>query len=143
MKLNSELERKILGDASSVVGVNVGELITIKKSKYGNRKTKVGDLTFDSRLEADRWKELCELQRVGKIGLLKRQRSFILAVNGVSICRYRADFTYVENGALVVEDAKGFLTDVYKLKKRLMKAVYGIEIRETRRKCKSRRRKLN
>lgn len=142
MKLNSELERKILGDASSVVGVNVGYM-SPKKTKYGNKKTKVGDLTFDSKLEAERWQELCELQRAGKIGFLKRQRSFLLAVNGVSICRYRADFTYVENGCLVVEDAKGFLTDVYKIKKRLMRAVHGIEIRETRRKCKSRRRKLN
>ena len=45
--------------------------------------------------------------------------------------KYVADFTYYDNGHLVVEDAKGYRTDVYKLKKRLLAELYGIEIKET------------
>jgi hypothetical protein len=57
--------------------------------------------------------------------------SFRLIVGGVLVCRYRADFVYVESGARVVEDVKGFRTVVYKLKRRLMLACHGIEIKET------------
>jgi hypothetical protein len=42
-----------------------------------------------------------------------------------------ADFTYMEDGKLVVEDCKGFKTDVYKIKKKLMLWVHGIRIKET------------
>jgi len=52
----------------------------------------------------------------------------------VKICRYVADFGYIENGAVVIEDVKSKITKglpVYRLKKKLMKALYGIDIRET------------
>lgn len=71
--------------------------------------------------------------RAGRIQGLQcgaNQRSFPLVVNGILITRYRADFTFIRDGALVVEDVKGFRTDKYKLKKLLMKAVYGIDIVE-------------
>lgn len=45
--------------------------------------------------------------------------------------KYIADFTYRDSeGNFIVEDAKGFRTDVYKIKKKLMLWRYGIEIRE-------------
>ena len=44
---------------------------------------------------------------------------------------YIADFVYYEGKKEIVEDVKGYRTDVYKLKKRLMWVVHGIEIRET------------
>ena len=44
---------------------------------------------------------------------------------------YIADFVYTENGKLVVEDCKGFRTDIYKLKKKMFMYKYGIKIRET------------
>ena len=46
-------------------------------------------------------------------------------------CNYIADFTYMENGELVVEDVKGVRTDAYKIKKKLMLWVHGIRIKET------------
>jgi len=49
----------------------------------------------------------------------------------IKICSYRADFVYVQGGKTITEDCKGFRTDVYLLKKKLMKAFYGIEILET------------
>jgi len=50
----------------------------------------------------------------------------------MTIGSYRADFTYVnEDGQPIVEDVKGFRTPVYRLKKKLMRALYGIEILES------------
>lgn len=101
------------------------------KSKYGNRKTTVGGLKFDSKREASRWLDLLMLLDQGKIFGLRRQVPFRLVVQGMFICRYRADFVYIEAGALVVEDTKGFKTADYKIKRALMKACFGIDIKET------------
>ena len=43
---------------------------------------------------------------------------------------YVADFVYHQNGKLVVEDFKGYRTEVYKMKKALMYERYGILVRE-------------
>ncbi len=56
---------------------------------------------------------------------------FSLDVNGVHICSYAPDFTYWVKEEFVVEDVKGFLTETYKLKAKLMLACHGIEILET------------
>jgi acyl-CoA thioesterase FadM len=91
----------------------------------------VDGIKFHSRREAKRFRELRVMVRVGEITGLRLQVSFKLVVNGVLVCRYRADFVYVERGVRVVEDCKGFRTREYEIKKRLMRAVWGIEIRET------------
>jgi hypothetical protein len=56
-----------------------------------------------------------------------------MKVGGKLICRYIADFIFDEerDGSWhpVVADAKGNITPVYKLKKKLMAACLGIEIR--------------
>ena len=44
--------------------------------------------------------------------------------------KYIADFVSTEGGRRAVEDAKGYRTDVYKLKRRLMAELLGIEIKE-------------
>jgi len=68
----------------------------------------------------------------GEIINLELQPKFPIEVNGIKICTYIADFRYKErDGTEVVEDCKGFKTDVYRLKKKLVKAIYGIEILET------------
>lgn len=100
-------------------------------SKYRNRKTEVDGITFDSKREAARYSELKLCERAGLISELKTQVRYRLEVNGHKICDYLSDFQYVENGALVVEDTKGFATPAYKLKRKLMLALHGIVIRET------------
>lgn len=78
------------------------------------------------------------LIRAGKITNLELQKPFelipaITDMKGKTIQRathYVADFVYEEGGRTVVEDAKGYKTEVYKLKKKLMLWRYGIEIRE-------------
>ena len=104
------------------------------KNKYGARKLTAPDgQVFDSVKEYHRWGCLRLLERAGKIKDLKRQVKFELIPKqeGERACNYIADFTYMENGELIVEDCKGFKTDVYKIKKKLMLMEHGIRIRET------------
>lgn len=118
-------------------------------SKYHSKKITVNGETFDSKKEYIRWNELKMLEKSGEIHDLKRQVRFTLIpaireepVRGNSgsikhgkllerpVC-YVADFTYYMHGKLVVEDAKGFRTDAYKIKRKLMLYVHGIRILET------------
>lgn len=85
---------------------------------------------FASKKEARRYNELYLLERAGQITDLKEKTRYPLVVNGVKVCEYEDDFSYRENGVLVVEDTKGMRTAVYKLKAKLMRAVLGITIRE-------------
>lgn len=102
-------------------------------SKYHAKRTTVDGIKFDSKKEANRYLELKLLEKAKAIQDLHLQVTFPLVKKsqyGREI-KYIADFVYYENGHMVVEDTKGFKTDVYKLKKRLMAELYGIEIRET------------
>lgn len=103
------------------------------RQKYGNKKTEVAGKVLDSKGEARRYQDLLLLEKSGAITDLKRQVRFRIEVNGHHICDYVADFVYVEGGARVVEDYKSDETrkiERYRLKKKLMRAVHGIEIRE-------------
>lgn len=107
-------------------------------SKYGNQKTTVNGITFDSKHEAHRYIELMYMERAKLISNLRMQVRFMLVPNqyknGKLVERkaeYVADFVYQDAcGETVVEDAKGCRTDVYRLKKKLMLEKYGIEIQE-------------
>ena len=102
-------------------------------NKYHAKKQTVDGITFDSGKEASRYCELKLRQRDknNPITDLKLQVPFVCEVNHRKICTYKADFVYKEGGRAIVEDTKGYRTDVYKLKKKLVEALYGIEILET------------
>ena len=101
-------------------------------TKYHNKQTMVLGETFSSRKEAGRYQELLYMQRAGIIRDLELQPRYDLVVNGVKIGFYKADFRYfdVETARVIVEDAKGMKTPVYQLKKKLVKAIHGIDIVE-------------
>lgn len=99
--------------------------------KYRNRKTETEHGKFDSAKEAQRYAELVLLERAGAIAKLRRQVPFALVVAGVYIGKYVADMVYKEGEKLVVEDVKGFKTEVYRLKRLLMLACHSIEVKET------------
>lgn len=104
-----------------------------RRSKYGNKRVRLpGERrSFDSQHEAREWQKLKLLESRGMITPVLRQRRFPLEVNGHLITSYVADFVFHERGGvLVVADAKGYPTPEYKIKKALMKAIHGIEIRE-------------
>jgi Protein of unknown function (DUF1064) len=102
-----------------------------RRHKYNARKVTIDALTFDSQAEARRYSQLRILERLGDIQALARQVVFPLVVNGVSVGKYIADFQYcTRDGELVVEDCKGVATPVYRLKKRIVEAQYGLRITE-------------
>lgn len=111
----------------------------IKRSKYGAKKTVVDGITFDSMAEATRYGVLKVIQSAGLIRNLRLQVPYEITVNGQKVCRYVADFVYEENNKEVVEDVKGMKTPVYNLKKKLMKAVFGVVIFESGLKKKKRK----
>jgi hypothetical protein len=93
----------------------------------------VDGITFDSAKEAKRWQELRLRERAGEITGLTRQMPWTLEVNRQTVCTYVPDFSYCERGEVIVEDVKSEMTrklPVYRLKKKLMQAIHGIEIRE-------------
>lgn len=108
-------------------------------SKYHNSRIK--DLegnTFDSKREFRRWRDLQLLERAGQISDLRRQVKFVLIpaqrINGKVVereCSYIADFVYRSGDATIVEDCKGFRTDAYRIKRKLMLERHGIRIVET------------
>lgn len=116
-------------------------LLGQKQSKYHSQKTELDGISFDSKHEAERWAELKLMERVGHIRDLDRQVKFELLPRQVDASgrvveravNYIADFVYFDRvGNLVVEDAKSEATktDLYRLKKKLMRYFKGIEIRE-------------
>ena len=116
-------------------------------AKYRNKKVIVDGIEFQSRKEANRYKELCLLEKAGTIRNLQRQVKFVLipaqyevtriTKTGKAIkkciereCSYVADFVYEENGMMVVEDTKGFKTKDYIIKRKLLLYIHGIRIKE-------------
>ena len=95
--------------------------------KYHSKKTIVDGITFDSKKEANRYCELKLLEKAGKIKDLSLQHQFTLQPpfkkNGKTIraITYVADFVYydLERMRIIVEDVKGYKTDVYQLKKKM------------------------
>lgn len=120
------------------------------RSKYGNKKVKCGNKTLDSKHERRRYYTLQMLEKAGEISDLRLQVPFEVIpaiyetvevqlktkVKLVQKCiqratHYIADFVYKDkDGNEVVEDAKGFRTKEYLLKKKMMRAFLGITIKE-------------
>lgn len=95
------------------------------QSKYSNKKTSYKGIIYDSKKEAKRAYELDMMQRAGLIHNLERQKSFELQPsfksNGKTIraITYIADFVYIQDGKTIVEDTKGFRTEVYRIKHKM------------------------
>jgi hypothetical protein len=107
------------------------------RSKYGAKKVTVDGITFDSRKEANRYRELVLLERAGRIQNLQCQVKYeLIPAQRIDsrvverACNYVADFLYTQDGKKVVEDTKGFKTKDYIIKRKLMLYVHGIRIKE-------------
>lgn len=103
-----------------------------KTNKYHNKKTIINNIVFDSKTEAYRYVELKFLQNRGRIKDLVLQPKYELLPtfkkNNETFKKttYIADFSYYDNelGKTIIEDTKGFKTDVYKLKRKLFEYTY-------------------
>jgi len=120
----------------------------MRRGRYGNiKRINLGGKTFDSAREGKRYQELEILVMAGEIDNLELQPRYPIEIQGIKImlCSsrypngrqlvYVADFRYLDlkTGEIIVEDVKmqsGHRTDVYKIKRALLKAM-GVEILET------------
>ena len=120
------------------------------RSKYGNKRVGFDGLYFDSKKERNRYILLSQLLKAGKISDLRMQVPYVLLpaiyetvekqlktkTKMVQRCaqravHYVADFVYKDKeGNEIVEDSKGMKTKEYILKKKMMRALLGIEIKE-------------
>ena len=115
-----------------------------KRNKMSNVPATVNNIRFASAKEAGRYQELMLLQKAGRIRNLRLQVDFPITGGWTDPETgertrpqvYKADFVYEEltdsgTWEKVVEDAKGYRTQVYINKKKLVEDKYGIRIRET------------
>ncbi len=119
-----------------------------KNRYYGTKKVEFEGITFDSAPEVDRYRILREAQKRGLISDLQLQKVFTLIprqTEAVEVklktktkiverfCEhpvtYAADFVYIKDGKEVIEDIKGFATEDYILKRKMMR-YFGHPIRE-------------
>ncbi|MBO4640846.1 MAG: DUF1064 domain-containing protein [Treponema sp.] len=109
-----------------------------RQNKYHNVKTYVDKIKFDSKKEANRYLELCMLEKSGIIKNLERQKRFEIVpkTDGERAVFYISDFVYweVKSGKLVCEDVKSDATrrdKTYIIKRKLFKYLYkNYEFRE-------------
>jgi Protein of unknown function (DUF1064) len=121
----------------------MGTWRTLGQHKYGAKVGEAHGIRFQSKAEAARYQELALLERAQLITELERQPVFPITVTNphgrpVIVAAYIADFRYREgpDGILRIEDVKGVITPLYRLKKKLVEAQYGITITEI---CRPRR----
>ena len=103
------------------------------RSKYKNIKTEIDGITFDSKKEAKHYCDLKILLRQGLITDLTLQPKFKYNDdNGKLAFTYIADFQFYDviDKKWRVQDVKGVLTPIYKLKKKLIEPRHNIEIEE-------------
>lgn len=120
----------------------------MKRGRYGNVKKPIeDDIRFDSMRELNRYREHKLELKAGVIRDLEVHPKFPITIMGVEIriyskryhktgrhLVYEADFGYfdVEKNEKIIEDVKmgsGHRTEIYKIKRALMKAM-GYEITE-------------
>ncbi len=90
----------------------------------------VSPIRFASQAEARRYDALRQEERLGLIRDLRLQEAFPIEVRGKKICVWLADFSYRRGDILTVEDVKGVRTPVYRIKKKLVEAIFGIKVVE-------------
>ena len=103
--------------------------VKTRRKKYGNKRINTKDGWFDSKGEMRRWEFLKRAEEAGEITELERQIEFSFDMGDRHICSYIADYTYINKDKLfVVEDFKGVITDVFKLKAKMVKIWYGLDV---------------
>ena len=124
-----------------------------RNGKYNNTKVEIDGIKYDSKKESQRNAYLELMQKQGLISDLKRQVVFELIptiyedkvvhlktkdkfVQRVAqkAVTYKADFTYIKDGQLVVEDVKASasyaaLDKTFILKEKMMRYFHGIVIK--------------
>ena len=103
-----------------------------KRSKYGNVKTVIDGETFDSKIEGEYYHHLKLRERIGEVYGIIRQKQFVIELSGTRICSLKVDFYFYDRRTrgMRAVDIKGGPTDtqVFRLKAKLVKAMFGVEV---------------
>lgn len=104
-------------------------------NKYRNVKTEYNGRLFHSKKEAEFARIIDSLRRAKRVEdrvfSYECQKSYAIWINGIKICNYIADFVVkYEDGRVEIIDVKGYKTDMYNLKKKMVEAYYGVKIIE-------------
>lgn len=97
------------------------------KLKYKNTIIYADGIRFQSKKEMNHYQNLKLLQKAGKLSFFLRQAPFHLPGNIKYICDFICFWT---DGTITFEDVKGFKTNIYKIKKKLVQSTYPIQITE-------------
>lgn len=114
----------------------------MKRNKYNARKTVIDGITFDSQKEAKFYIALKQMEKEGIVRDIELQPKFWLKIGDVDVkikskgypngrrASYRADFKYFDmnHQKMIYVDVKGFDTEVSRLRRAIVEAIYGIEI---------------
>lgn len=111
-----------------------GRQLLSQKKKRGNKfnakRVLLDGICFDSKAEANYYAALKLREKANEVTDIELQRWYDLIVNGVLVARYRADFTFYDrllrNRRII--DVKGVETRDFKMKRKLMKACFGLDI---------------
>ena len=97
-------------------------------SKYGNKTKVYGGLSYDSKKEARYAQDLELRQKAGEIKEITPQFRMSIDVGGYHICNYIADFMVVlSDGSREIHEVKGWATEIFRIKWKLIEAIYGEE----------------
>jgi hypothetical protein len=100
-------------------------LSQIITNKYHAVKTEIDGIIFDSKKEAERYQELCLLQKANEVFCLCCHVRFPLPGN----IYYELDYFYLDNKLIPhYEEVKGYWNNSAKLKRKLFEDKYGIKL---------------
>lgn len=99
-------------------------------NKYRAKRCQIDGIKFDSLAEGRRYSLLKLMQENGHISDLECHPKYDFHIDGQKICTYIADFRYFDKRThcRTVEDVKGVKTAAFQIKRKLMRAINGIEI---------------
>jgi hypothetical protein len=108
------------------LGMRSREPETAKRtSKYGAKRMTVDGIGFDSKRESRRYLTLKDMQANGEIKRFHRQVKFDLEGGVIYICDFQV---FHLDDTVVYEDSKGVRTKEFNMKRRMVRARYGVEI---------------
>jgi hypothetical protein len=102
-----------------------------KKPKYRNVPCVIDGIRFQSTKEGAYYAKLKVREKLGEVSAVELQTPFALVgPDGLLISTYKADFCFWDHTAdrFRVIDVKGVETKEFRIKKRLMKSLKGIEV---------------
>lgn len=97
------------------------------RHKYNAILTEIDNIKFDSKKEASHYQNLKLMKKNGEVIFFLRQVPFHLPGNVKYVCDFQV---FWSNGEVTFQDVKGYKTELYKTKKKIVESLYPITIHE-------------